>query len=216
MSRHERVRPQPIPRVRAEPLDAGAGREIAKFLGRASLPDDAAAGIAFVAHSHLLLHKTKRWQRHTPRGSADALRRVAESLNRAHKEMRILTEPSKIDDETAELLFNEAEALAANMQSLRERALTRAAALAAMPAIRPEHEALVQAVGWLRLTFQSFAAAHVQNNEANLRGFVLECFDAYGIDTGDLKLHPDRLRAMLRFKVALPTPDWPRTPAVLA
>jgi hypothetical protein len=152
----------------------------------------------------------------TPRRSADALRRVAGFLDRAEIEMRVLTEASDIDDETAELLLNEAKALATAMHGFRERSLVRAATLGAMPPIRPEHEALVQTVGWLRVIFQKIAAPHVRDNDANLRGFIIASLDAHGIDTSNLKEHPDRLRKMLRVKVALPTPDWPRTPAVLA
>jgi hypothetical protein len=193
-------------------LDPRARREIAAHLGLASLPDEIAAGIAHALGSH----QPELWHGGTPGRSADALRRLAEFLNRTGNEMRVLTEPSDIDDETAELLINEADALAAKMQGFRERLVARAAALDAMPPIRPEHEALVQTVGCLRLIFQAVAAPHVRGNEANLRGFVLACLDAVGIDTGTLKEHPDRLRAMLRVKVALPTPDWPRTPSVLA
>jgi hypothetical protein len=106
--------------------------------------------------------------------------------------------------------------LAASIQAFRERLLTTAARLDAMPPIRPEHEARVLTVGYLRLTFQAFATPHVRDNEANLRGFVIACLDAGGIKASDLKEHPDRLRAMLRVKVPLPTPDWPQTPVVLA
>src|SRR5262249_37427223 len=159
----------------------------------------------------LVAHDTEQWQGHTARRNADALRRIAESLNRAAIEMQILTEPSDINDETVELLINEAEVVAAAMRGFRERILTRAITLDAMPAIRPDHEALTQPVGFLRLTFQNFAAPHVRDKEANLRGFIIACLDAGGIDTGDLKDHPNRLREMLRAKVLLPTPDWPRT-----
>jgi hypothetical protein len=176
------------------------------------LPDDVAAGIEHVLGSH----QPKQWQGGTPRSDADALRRLAESLDRAAFEMRVITEPSDINDETAELLINEAEPLAAAIQDFRERCLARAATLDAMPPIRPEREALVQTVGWLRVIFQTMAAPHVRNNDANLRGFIFACLDAHGIDTSNLKEHPDRLREMLLVKVALPTPDWPRTLAVLA
>ena len=128
--------------------------------------------------------------------------------------MSVLIDPSDIESETAELLVHDAEAVAAKMESLRERCLARAATLGAMPIIRPEHEARTQTVGWLRVTFQNFAAAHVRDNDANLRGFVLACLDAGGIEASDLKEHPDRLRAMLQVKVLLMPPDWPRTPGV--
>jgi hypothetical protein len=195
-------------------LDALARREIAQYLlgdRRARLRDDIAAGIAFTLGCYL----PEQWRGGTPRSSADALRRVAESLDRARTEMRILIEPSDIDDETAELLRNDAEALTTAMQGSHERLLARAATLDAMQSTRPGHEALTQTVGWLRVIFETFAAAHVRDNEANLRSFVIACLDARRIETGNLKEHPDRLRAMLRAKVLLPTPDWPRTPGVL-
>ena len=121
---------------------------------------------------------------HAARGSRRALRRLAKSLDQRRVKMHAqMTGPySLIDDETAELLFNEAETLAAAMQSFRERLLTRAATLDAMPPIRPEHEARTQTVGWLRLIFQNVAVAHVRDNEANLRGFVLACLDAGGLN----------------------------------
>jgi hypothetical protein len=106
--------------------------------------------------------------------------------------------------------------LAAATQRFRDRVLDRAATLDKMSAIQPQHAALTYTVGHLRLIFENFAAPHVRHNEANLCGFVLECLDSYGIDTGDLKEHPARLREMLRVKVPLLPPDWPRTPAVLA
>ena len=195
-------------------LDPRARREIAEYLGLAGLPDDVADGIAHA----LGAHQPEQWRGSTPRGDAARLRQLAKSLDRASIKMHAeMTGPySLINDETAELLFNEAETLAAAMQSFRERLLTRAAILHAMAPIRPEHEALTLTVGWLRLIFQSFAVAHVRDNEANLRGFVLACLDARGIETSNLKEHPGRLRAMLQVKVLLPTPDWPRTPGVLA
>jgi hypothetical protein len=165
-----------------------------------------------------------QWEGNTPQRSADALRRLDKYLKRLDKnldraliELRVITSRDRpIDDETAQLLFNDAEALAAAMQRFRDRALPRAATLDKMPAIRPQHEALMQIVGWLRVIFEAFAAPHVHDNEANLRGFVTTCLEADGIDTSNLKEHPDRLRKMLRARVVLPTPDWPRTPAVLA
>ena len=91
------------------------------------------------------------------------------------------------------------------------------------------HEELTQLVSFLRSIFGALAAPHVRDKsrarastsrkgtrDANLRGFVIACLDAGGIDSGELKEHPDRLRKMLRARVALPPPDWPRTPAVLA
>ena len=195
-------------------LDPPARREIAQYLGLASLPDNAVAGIAF----SLGAHQPKQWRGTTPRGDAARLRRLAESLDHIRIKMnaQMTGDYSLLNDETAELLFNEAKALAATMQGFRERLLTRAARLDEMAPIRPEHEARVCTVGYLRLTFEAFATPHVRDNEANLRGFVIACFDAGGIKASDLKEHPDRLRAMLRVKVALPTPDWPRTPSVLA
>jgi hypothetical protein len=195
-------------------LDPRARREIAEYLGLAGLPDDIAAGIAHA----LGAHQPEQWRGSTARGDAARLRRLAKSLDHASIKMHAqMTGPySLINDETAELLFNETETLAAAMQSFRERLLTRAATLDAMPPVRPEHEARTQTIGWLRVIFQNGAAAHVRDNEANLRGFVLACLDAGEIKASDLKEHPDRLRAMLRVKVLLPTPDWPRTPGVLA
>jgi hypothetical protein len=195
-------------------LDPRARREIAEYLGLAGLPNDVTAGIAHA----LGAHQPKQWRGSTPRGDAARLRRLAQSLDRDSIKMRAQMTGlySLINDETAELLSNEAEALAAAMQSFRERLLIRAAALDAMPPIRPEHEARTQTIGWLRVIFQNCAAAHVLDNEANLRGFVIACLDAGGIKASDLKEHPDRLRAMLKVKVLLPTPDWPRTPGVLA
>jgi hypothetical protein len=215
MPRSKRVRRRTVPKARPVSLDRLARREIAQYLlgdRRAGLPDNAAAGIAFTLGCHL----PEQWQGGTPGSSADALRRMAEKLDRAATEMRVLIEPSDINDETAELLRNDAEALTAATQGFRERLLARAATLDAMPPIRPEHEARVLTVGYLRLIFQAFATPHVRDNEANLRGFVIACLDAGGIKASDLKEHPDRLRAMLQVKVPLPTPDWPQTPAVLA
>lgn len=114
------------------------------------------------------------------------------------------------------MLFNDAEALAAAVQRFRDRVQARAATLDKMPSIRPQHEALTQIVGWLRLIFEAFAAPQVRDNEANLRGFVITCLEADGTDTSNLIQHPARLREMLRARVVLPTPDWPRTPGVLA
>jgi hypothetical protein len=96
------------------------------------------------------------------------------------------------------------------------RVLDRAATLDKMSAIQPQHAALTYTMGWLRLIFENFAAPHVRDNEANLCGFVLECLDSSGIDTGDLKEHPARLREMLQARVALHRPGWPRTPPELA
>jgi hypothetical protein len=223
----------PVPRVQPRPLDRHSKRRIAKFLGLARLPDEAAAGIAFALGSYWAAHKA--WEGNTPRSSAKKLRRLDERLNRALIALRVVTklDPSiddeMVDDETFEQLFNEAQALAVAIQHFRDRVQARAATLDKMPAIRPEHEERTQIVGWLRLIFEAFAAPHVQDksgvrastsrkgrHDANLRGFVIECLDADGIETGDLKEHPDRLREMLRAKVALLPPDWPRTPAVLA
>jgi hypothetical protein len=215
MPRSKRVRRRTVPKARPVSLDRLARREIAQYLlgdRRARLPDNAAAGIAFTLGCHL----PEQWQGGTPGSSADALRRMAEKLDGAATEMRVLIEPSDIDDETAELLRNDAEALAAATQGFRERLLARAATLDAMQPIRPGHEALTQTVGWLRLIFEAFSAPHVRDNEANLRGFVIACLDARGIETSNLKEHPDRLRSMLRAKVLLPTQDWPRSPGVLA
>ena len=209
--------PMPVPRVQPQPLDPRLQRPIAEFLGLAHLPDEAAAGIAFTLGAHRAAHETKQWAGHTPRRNANALRRLDKHLNRTLIELRVLTRRDRgIDDKTAELLVNDAEDLAAAVQRFRDRALARAATLDAMPAIRPEHEALTLTVGWLRLIFDEFAAPHVRGNEANLRGFVIESLDAGGIDTGELKEHPARLRQMLQVRVALPTSDWPRTNAVLA
>src|SRR5262249_1584735 len=119
-----------------------------------------------------------------------------------------------VDAESAELLLNDAEALAATIQAFQDRAQARAATLDKMPAIRPQHEALTQLVAWLRLTFEEFTAPPVRDNEANLRGFVLACLEADEIDVSDLEEHPARLREMLDTQVMLPTADWPRTPGV--
>jgi hypothetical protein len=195
-------------------LDPRARREIAQYLGLESLPDNAAAGIAFT----LGAHQPKEWRGSTPRGDATRLRRLAESLRSVRVKMRAQFSGSYslINDETAEQLFNDGEALATAMQGFCERLLTRAATLDEMSPVRPKHEARVMTVGYLRLTFQEFATPHVRDNEANLRGFVIACLDNGGIEASDLKEHPDRLRAMLQVKVPLPTPDWPRTRAVLA
>jgi hypothetical protein len=220
----------PVPEVQPEPLGPHSQRQIAEYLGLARLPDEAAEGIASTLGAHRAAQETKQWKGHSPRRNANALRRLDKHLNRTLIELRVITKGDHpIDDETAELLFNDAEALAAAVQRFRDRALDRAAMLDAMPAIRPQHEALTQTVGWLRLIFEAFAAPHVQDKsrarastsrkgtrDANLRGFVIACLDAGGIDSGELKEHPDRLRKMLRARVALPPPDWPRTPAVLA
>jgi hypothetical protein len=207
----------PVPRVQPRPLDPCSRRQIAEFLGLPRLPDEAATGIAFTLGAHHAAQQTEQWARHTPRRNANALRRLDKHLNRTLIELRVITKRDRpIDDETAEQLFKDAEALAAAVQSFRDRVLTRAATLDEMPAIRPQHEALKQTVGWLRLIFEAFAAPHVRDNDANLRGFVIACLEADGIDTSNLKEHPRRLREMLRTRVALPTPDWPRTPAVLA
>jgi hypothetical protein len=218
MPRSKRVRQRTVPKAQPVRLDSLARREIAQYLlgdRRARLSDDVAEGIAYALGSHLAAHEAGLWPGHTPRANADALRRVVESVDRARTEMCILIEPSDIDDETAEMLRNDAEALTAAMQGFRERLLARVTTLDAMQPIRPEHEAMTQTVGWLRLIFQTFAAPHVRDNEANLRGFVIACLDARGIETSNLKEHPDRLREMLRAKVLLPTPDWPQTPGVV-
>ena len=125
-------------------LDPRARREIAEYLGLAGLPDDVADGIAHA----LGAHQPEQWRGSTPRGDAARLRQLAKSLDRASIKMHAeMTGPySLINDETAELLFNEAETLAAAMQSFRERLLTRAAILHAMAPIRPEHEALTLTV----------------------------------------------------------------------
>jgi hypothetical protein len=216
MPRSQPLRPQPVPKVRPAPLEAYARCEIAEFLGLAALSDDAADGVAAVLAAYWTADKTGQWRGLTPRKSANGLRRIAEFLNRATRKMRALTEPSDVNAETAELLHNEAEALVAQMRTFRERALAQAAALDAMPTVRPHHEALTQAAGFLRHIFEAFAVPHVRDSDPNLRGFVLACLHAGGVDTGDLKEHPHRLREMLKAKVLLATPDWPRTPGVWA
>jgi hypothetical protein len=210
----------PVPRVQPRPLDRLSKRQIAEFLGVARLPDEAAGGVEFALGAYRAAEEG--WEGNTPHSNAKKLQQLDERLNRTLIELRVITnvdpdiDDETVDDETAELLFNDAEALAAAMQRFRDRVKARAATLDAMPAIRPEHEAMKQIVGWLRLTFEAFAAPHVRDNEANLRGFVITCLEADGIDTSNLKEHPARLREMLRARVVLPTPDWPRTPGVLA
>jgi hypothetical protein len=224
MPRSKTLQRMLVPSVHPRPLDSHSQRSIAEFLGLTRLPDEAHTGIAFSLGSYRAADETRQWEGNTPQRSADALRRLDKYLRRLDKnldrvliELRVITSRDRpIDDETAELLFNEAGALAAAMQCFRDRALARTATLDKIPAIRPRHEALTQIVGWLRLIFEAFAAPHVRGNEANLRGFVIACLDADGIDSSNLKEHPPRLRKMLQARVALPTPDWPRTPAVLA
>lgn len=213
MPRPQRVRPQPIPKVRPEWLNPRDRAKIADYLGLASLPDGAAAGIAHDLAAYEFDRSSMKG--FTPRRCADELRRVGECLHRAMVALGAITGHA-LDGETSELMLAQAEALTAQIAEFREQAIARAAALDAMRASKPEHEKLTHVVGRLRLIFGAFAEPHVQGNDANLRGFVLECLDAYGIDTGELKVHPDRLREMLKVRVMLLPPDWPRTPAVWA
>ncbi len=190
------------------PLDPGARSEIAAFLGLASLPDECAKKISHGLGTHVAL--APHWPGLTPGRNANALRRLAEALNRAMRELRVITEPEHLmEDETTDLLIGDAEPLATMMKGFRERVLARASELDAMGGIRPEHEALACTVAFLKQhCFDIWAAPHVRENEGNMRGFALKCLDAAGIDTGNLKEHPDRLREMM-FGVLLVPPAGP-------
>jgi hypothetical protein len=204
--------------VQPRPLESHAKRQIAEFLGFAHLPDQIASGIEFALGSYNAAHKA--WDGNTPRHNAKRLRKLDDRLNRTLIGLRVITnvDPSindeTVDGESAELLIHDAETLTAMIQSFRNRVQARAATLDKMPTIRPQHDALTQLVKHLRLIFEPFAAPHVRDNEANLRGFVLTCLEANEIDISNLKEHPARLREMLDAKVMLAPPGWPRTPGV--